>query len=484
VPSNECDVFINNDGSIDVEYRINFLNKGKPIDIVDVGLPHPEYRLETAKAELRTSDGRAFQLTKIFPSTYIEVGVEVLLRDCEIQKGEQAEFYFRINVPDMVFKDDADPDYASVNFVPTWFAPELVTGKTHLVVKFHFPQGVSKDEPRYHGVENAPQKMGFENNRFTYTWVIEEAEQKPYKFGASFPKKFVGKTTESWRYNPKWLTGEKRSGGSSSKPSLGSGPIIFTFVVLLYAALSILTTYINRNKYKRQYIPPSIGIESAGARKGLKPCEAAVVLQLPPEQIIGIAILELVEEGVIRVDSISPLDIKPLRRTERLEPYQQSLVEALTANVSDKVRQLKIEGAFVALVKKVKSAMTGYSFKDTKEYYRDMVKYASEKLGSGDLKYITWGLLENEKDLEDSIRDKVVSQRRARYPFLVYDNYWWSPFHRRFLFREDSYKNVLMSTNPRAYQALTSTGRGGRGGFGGCACACAGCACACAGGGR
>ncbi|MCX7704577.1 MAG: hypothetical protein N2234_10890, partial [Planctomycetota bacterium] len=333
VPLNESAVYINSDGSLDVEYRIVFKNKGKPIDIVDIGLPHPQYRLETARAELRYPDGRSFRLATIRVSTYIEVGVEVPLTGCEIPKGEQAEFYFRVNVPNMVFKDDVDSNYASVNFVPTWFAPELVSGKTHLIVRFYFPEGVKEDEARYHGADNAPQEMGFKENRFAYTWVVERAEQKPYKFGVSFPKRFVGKVDDSWRYDRKWLTGGARKGDASSAgdgiKAMVSSLLVFGVWCLGIAA--VVASFFHKKKLRRRYIEPTIGVEGMGERKGLRPCEAAVVLELPAEQIIGIAILELVEEGIVKINSVSPLKVEVLKDVSQLEGYRKKLVEAMGA---------------------------------------------------------------------------------------------------------------------------------------------------------
>ena len=54
VDKNLSYVTINADGSADVEYWLTFTNLslGQPVDIVDVGLPHEHYRLDTAQADI------------------------------------------------------------------------------------------------------------------------------------------------------------------------------------------------------------------------------------------------------------------------------------------------------------------------------------------------------------------------------------------------------------------------------------------------
>lgn len=493
VVRNRCDVWINRDGSIDVEYNIEFENYGRPIDVVDIGLPHPGYRLRTAKAELIDRNGTVHTLTDIRPSTYIEVGVEVHLHGAAIPDGETAKFHLRINVPDMVFPDTADDDYASVEFVPTWFAPNFVSGGTLLVVKFHFPEWVGPNEPRYHGIENPPQKMGYEGDRFTYAWMVEDAEQRPYRFGASFPKKGMRKTAEFWRYNREWLFGGRRSTSSSGSSRWsfarfleeGGGSLLIIFIII---AVSLTATYLRRHRVKRQYISPRLAVEGVGVRKGLSPAEAAVLLELPPGKIVGIAILDLVEKGIIRIESVSPLKVELLKDEKELEPYQRRLVEALTEHDKRTARQERIKGAFILLVRRVQKKMIGYSYRETKRHYERIVDESADALASGDLKFVCWSLLTDDRDLEDALKERVEVERRRHYPFLTYDDYWWMPFRRRFIYDSESFcRDVLKVTNPRAYAVLTGpSGGGGFSGFGGCACACAcaGCACACAGGGR
>jgi len=484
VKRNCSSVWIKWDGSIDVEYDIEFENFGRPIDVVDIGLPHPNYRLGTAEAEIILPDGTTHKLSDIRPSTYIEVGVEVHLHEHSIPKGESGRIHFRINVLEMVFPDTADADYASVEFIPTWFAPEFVSGGTHLVVKFHFPVGVRAGEPRYHGVGNAPQEMGYENGRFTYTWVVEDAEQRPYRFGASFPKRGMRRVAESWRYNREWLDGGSRGTSSSG----GTGGDFMRYIQLyfylgMFALVAITTvfSYLRRKRLRRQYIPPRLAVEGVGVRKGLSPAEAAVLLELPAEKIVGIAVLDLVEKGIVRIDSVNPLKVELLKKEEELEPYQKKFVEALVKKGGRDLRQERIKGGFVLLVKSVQRKMAGYSYRETRDYYERMV----DALAAGNLRFVCWSLLTDERDLEDAVKERVETQRRRRYPFLVYEDFWWTPFQRRLIYDSDALcKGVLKTTNPSAYAALTSSGRGGGGFGGGCACACAGCACACAGGGR
>ena len=88
-------------------------------------------------------------ITRIQPSEYIDVGVECHLRSSAIPPGGTGTFEFSCVMPNMIYKDTTDKQYASLQIRPTWFDPELQTGTTELKVALHLPPGVLPDQVRY-----------------------------------------------------------------------------------------------------------------------------------------------------------------------------------------------------------------------------------------------------------------------------------------------------------------------------------------------
>ena len=187
VDKNISHVYINRDGSVDVEYWLTFTCQSgyHSIDIVDIGMPNDYYDLSSVRADIG-----GVQLTDIRPSEYVKPGVEIHLGSKAIQGGQTGTLHARFNVPRMVYYDDEDESYASVEFVPTWFDEDFVRGTTYLKVSFHFPPGVTGDRTKWHYQEFTSTSLV--DDRLVFTWVNEEASgAKPYQFGVSFPNQYV-----------------------------------------------------------------------------------------------------------------------------------------------------------------------------------------------------------------------------------------------------------------------------------------------------
>jgi hypothetical protein len=188
----KLEVFVQTDASARLKYEITFRNEpsAHPIDIVDVGLPHGRYNTGNMAAKI---DGR--QVSGICKSEYIDIGVEVHLGGSSIAPGRRGTFEFECTMPDMVYQDTTDRNYASLQIKPTWFDPNLQTGSTNLRIAVHLPPGVEAEEVRYQN----------ENTRYHDLVVFGEGDQQHVvavwqyeghwlsknnpKVGVSFPKR-------------------------------------------------------------------------------------------------------------------------------------------------------------------------------------------------------------------------------------------------------------------------------------------------------
>ncbi|HIE57829.1 MAG TPA: hypothetical protein EYP88_06330, partial [Anaerolineales bacterium] len=208
---NYVDVYWNADGSMSLYYQMTFYNdpSGHSIEYVDLGLPTDDYDAASISANVDGQD-----VAYISASEYEGngIGVAIALGSASIPPGRTGTVNIWVGkIRDVLFIDDKDDAYASAVFVPTWFGSQYVYGTTDLQVTYHMPPGVQPDEPRWHAApEGFPEQpiTGHDNHRrITYTWRNPTANgYTQYKFGASFPVKYVpagtvSKPTFSDRHN-------------------------------------------------------------------------------------------------------------------------------------------------------------------------------------------------------------------------------------------------------------------------------------------
>lgn len=535
------DVYINEDGSASLQYEFVFANSpgASPIDYVDVGLPNPEFNVDTITAEV---DGRA--ITDISRSGYQgsgNAGVALGLGSRAIQPGQTGRVRMFVGYQGrMVFPDTQDPEYASTNFSPTWFGSEFVEGTTELTVRFHLPPGVQPEEPRWHaaprGWADEPMTALDDEGRVLYTWSNATAEpDRQYEFGASFPRSYL---TEEAVTRPNFSESVEESLGVNVEDLIGFGLCcgIFGFVIVV-----IVASFRSSQTRRMQYLPPKIAIEGHGIKRGLTAVEAAILLEQPLDKVLTMILFGVIKKEAASVTKRDPLEIsvtKPL--PEGLHPYEVSFLEAFDGKNSAP-RRRQLQNMMVELVKSLGQKMKGFSRKETIAYYRDIMNRAWAQVEAAQTpevrseKYnevMEWTMLD--RRYEDRTRDIFRTGP-------VYTPVWWPRYDPTFgrgmaagrpatsapstggsggggfsmpqlpgsqfaasvvggaqSFATSVVGNltdftggVTNKTNPVPVTTTSSgsRGSGGRSSGGGgcacaCACACAGCACACAGGGR
>ncbi len=196
VPQEVVHVYLENDGTLTLDYTITFQNspKASPIDAVDIGLPTDSYWESEIHAEI---DGQPLPDAYITPSPYVTYGLAVNLEEYAIPPGESGTLHVTIsNVAAEYYPDTTAPNDASFKFSPNWFGTEFVTGRTDLSISFHLPAGVGPNEARWHQAPtdfpDKPETSLDEAGRVTYTWHGESASAaRQYVFGLSLPRQYV-----------------------------------------------------------------------------------------------------------------------------------------------------------------------------------------------------------------------------------------------------------------------------------------------------
>ncbi len=523
-----ADVFVNEDGSISIEYSMDLVNQpgAHIIDYVDIGLPNNNYVLSSI-----TADVNGVPITDITKSDYVDIGVALGLGANAIQPGQKGTVHvFVATVNKSLYPSDVKTSepYASLEFSPSYFGSQYVTGNTDMTVTLYLPVGLKSDEPKYHIPKNWPgsdkPESGFDNvGGIYYRWHAANANAyTKYTFGASFPSRNL---PESQIVKPPAISIDT----SAICPALICLGFLGFFVLTIYSAT------IGAKKRKLKYLPPKISVEGHGIKRGLTAVEAAILMEQPMDKVLTMILFSVLKKEAAEVINRDPLEIKAVDPLpEGLHDYEEKF---LTAMVKDKKeKRLAMQAMFVDLVNSVSKKMKGFSRKETVSYYRDIMEKAWNQVETAQTPEVKsqkfdenmdWTMLD--KQFDNRTRDTFGSG-----PVFV-PIWWWryDPGVRPTSFggvRPQAMPSVgsgkttinlpnlpgadfaaSITNGVQAFSAgvigdinsftgaitnktnpipKTSSGRSSSGGgrSGGsscaCACACAGCACACAGGGR
>lgn len=520
-------VFWIEDGTLAIDYLFTFSNDSfaSPIDYVDVGIPNANYNLQDIKADI---NGRT--LKDIAQSPYVKPGAAVGLGANAIQPGKTGVVHVNIAKVNRVLRTDSqDKDYASAVFSPTWFGSDYTHGTTDITVIYHFPMGVTPDEPHWHaapaGWQTQPITGYDDQGRIIYTWRNNNASPSiQYTFGASFPKKYVPASAivqpSVWELL-----------GISPESAVGYTVCCGFFV---FFVLVIVLGIRGSQRRKLQYLPPKITIEGHGIKRGLTAVEAAILLEQPLDKIFTMILFGVIKKGATEVISREPLKLKIASPfPEDLRPYEMDFLKAFQSE--DKAAQRSaLQEMMIELVKSVSQKMKGFSRKETLDYYRSIVDRAWNQVESADTPQVKSQKFD--ETLEWTMLDRNYDDRTRRVfrEGPVFVPMWWPHFDPTYRpissspskpipvssgqaggltlphlpgsdFAASMVKGVqdfsagaignltdftsrvTNKTNPIPPTTSRSSyqSHGGGGGCAcACACACAGCACACAGGGR
>jgi hypothetical protein len=275
-------------------------------------------------------------------------------------------------------------------------------------------------------------------------------------------------------------------------------------------------------KRLKDYLPPRIGIETGGIKRGLTPAEAALLQKLPLPRVLLLIIFGLLKKEMLAIKEIADKEFH-FTYQKKAEPelldYEKEFIAAIGAD--NRLNKSLLRPLFTTMIKNLQTKMAGFSRRETNMYYQsimnkawDQVKNApKEKLPAELAASLEWLAMDNEYEskLSPYTDDKLFLPGRSIY--------WYHHFPQqasgtggshasgkgysqtvsgaasRFVQSMEAFSTVLVGDAVAFTSAVTrvtnpppvasSSGSGSHGGSScACACACAGCACACAGGGR
>ncbi|NIM92685.1 MAG: hypothetical protein GTO18_03085 [Anaerolineales bacterium] len=527
------DIFWESDGTARIEYEITFTNdpSADPIEYVDIGVPTSKYSITGIDAWI---NGRP--ITDLEPSPYVVPGVALGLGPNAIKPGETGVVSVSITgVRDVLYVEDQE-DYASALFAPTWFDADQVIGDTEILVRFHLPPGVQPDEPRWHESpsgwpQDAPSTSLDEDGRVVYAWYNPDADGSTiYVFGASFPSEYIPAQILITP-TPVSVGGTIGNIGDALGGFCCVGGIVLLFIFFIFIGV------FSQRRRKLAYLPPKLSIEGHGIKRGLTAVEAAILLETPLDRILTMILFALIKKDAATVVKEDPLEIEETKpRPEGLRVYEADFLDAM-AKKKRVERERALQALMVKLVKSVQKKMKGFSLKETRAYYKSIVKKAWHQVETAETPEVKSERYADALEWEMLDDDFDGRTRRTFGTGPVFLPIWWGAYRpstvrpsagrvsstptrtsvshskgggvslpslpgaefassivtgvqttANGLVRNvvDFTGGVTKTTNPPPPPSTYSGGRssGGGGCACACACACAGCACACAGGGR
>jgi hypothetical protein len=427
----QLQVFVQPDAPARLVYDITFRNYGAPIDVVDIGLPHDNYSLGNMSAAINGAP-----LTDIRRSTYIDIGVEIHLGQRAIQSGDTGTLHFEATIPDLVFQDTTDADYASLQITPTWFDSDIVTGLSDIRIAIHVPEGVEPDELRYQRVPYTAVAL-FEE-RAVAIWEFSDARAtQSYLVGLSFPNRVMERVirmtlldlTRRWLdTNPEvavmlgvialglfaWLFFRFSGGTGCTVFFILAGAMVALFFVsplMLLPAIPVLIALVAYNEFNlrkktKTYLPPIAHVEGGGIKRGLTAPEAGVLLELPLHKILTLVVFGLLEKNLVEPVAQDPLtvsvrepyrtwqdaearrSIKKRRQMRRraateegtsLHTYEDRFLDMLEQHPNKPVEKIDFTDAMEFLLKSTVTKMKGFDLEETQAYYRRVMTRAMEQ---------------------------------------------------------------------------------------------------------
>ena len=432
-------------------------------------------------------------LRSIQRSSYIDVGVEVDLAGYAIRSGGRGVFRFECVMPDMVFGDTTDKEYASVQIRPTWFDPTLQTGTTELKVAIHVPPGIAAADLRFQDERQRYSELvdRFGEGTSAHAVAIWESPQHQLnadnpKFGLSFPRNVMQRVVDksAWKLLIEWFAGNRKlqwwSGGlllgllafAFFRFSHGTGFVVFAVLagILVFAMVSspglhllcwpLLLPMAGLNEWflaRRRpptYLPAMATVEGGGIKRGLTAPQAAVLIELPLPKILTMVVFGLLKKGVLQLQSSNPpsVTVAPDYQTTRdarlqvasghgmvLHDYEQPFIDRLMQH-DGPVETCDLNEAMGGLIRSVAQRMQGFDLTATREYYQRIVKRA---------------FVEAESVGEIKQRDETVERN---FEWMMMDPDWTvilEDWHRR---GYDYWPRWTRTTSSGSHPSVPSTG--------------------------
>jgi hypothetical protein len=400
-------IFINQDGTIDLTYNISVTVTSGSMGGFYVGQPNHDFTI----GEARDQNGNS--LTVNDASSGGEYRVDVLFNP-RIQAGQSIWFQVTTNVAGMISNDTTNPGNFGMQFIPQWISDVPISD---VRVQIVLPPDVTVSDVKttetfYNGTSTVEGKLAV----YWEKPVIEANEQ--FLVGVSFPSRFMP------NYNP-----PQSSGGID----FGIFGIILGVVGVLFAL--VIFVLIIRAASKISYASPKVSMETLGVKRGLTAVEASYLLDLKPPQIVTEILYSLLQKRAVwaketkpslKLQVLAPFENKTGTKDNPLRYYEIDFLNSIKPEGT--LDEDKLAHTIMFLRDTVEQKLQGYSRKDTVDYYRKITAQVwtqVEQAGTVELssnaydEQLLWLLL----DPNQRARTETVFRDRVIQPNPLW--FWW-----------------------------------------------------------
>jgi len=405
-------IFINQDGTIDLTYNITLTVSSGVVHGFYVGQPKADF------IPGESVDQYGHTLAVADASSGNDYRVDVTL-DQPLNAGNSIWFTVTTNVAGMIYNDTTNQGNYGMEFAPQWTPVPINDVRVQIVL----PTGVTVNE-----LKTLPDKFwnstSIVEGRTAVFWqipVLQPNEQ--YLLGISFPASALPDYTPS----------------SPSGGGLG-GLETIALIILPIIALIVIMAVVQVAR-KSSYSTPKIGMETLGIKRGLTAVEASFLLELKPTQIVTEILYSLLQKRAVWAESTNPslkLRIMPDYESKTgtdenpLRYYEIDFLHAVKTDGA--LDEEKLAHTIMFLRDTVEQKLRGYSRRDTIDYYRKIVAKAwtqveqagTQKLSSKAYdEQLLWLML----DPNYASRTETTFRNRVFEPSPLWFWYWYGYSH-------------------------------------------------------
>lgn len=395
-------IFINDDGTIDLTYNLTVTVIQGSLTAFDLGQPNRDFTIGEA-VDQYGNQLRTYSYTPDVASVDF---------NRPLVEGETIWYTITTNVAGMISNDTTNPGNYGMQFIPQWIEDVPIND---VRVQIVLPMGVQVGDVKT--TETFYNGTSIVEGRLAVYWERPQiAAGERFMVGVSFPA----------RYLPNYTPTEGEDDFS---------PLLVALVVFVVVAVIFLFIFIVAKMSKSSYQTPKISMETLGIKRGLTAVEASYLLDMKPPQLVTEILYSLLQKRAVWVE-----ENKPSLKLKVLPPYENKVgtkENPLRYYEIDFLNSLKADGTLdeeklaktvMFLRDTVEEKMKGYSRKDTIDYYRKIVAQAwaqVEQAGTPELasnaynEQLLWLMM----DPNQRTRTETVFHDRPFQPQPLW--FWW-----------------------------------------------------------
>ncbi len=346
-------IFINQNGTIDLTYNITLTVTSGTIHGFYVGQPKSDFTIGQAVDQY----GNNLPVADV--SSGSDYRVDVTLNP-PLTAGQSIWFTVTTNVAGMISNDTQNPGNYGMQFAPQWTDIPINDVRVQIVL----PPGATTTDVKT--TQNFYNSTSTVEDKLAVFWQIPvlQANQQ-YIVGVSFPAKYMPD------YNP-----PQASGGFGSLANIA--PLIVLPIIAIIVIIAVVGV-----ARKSTYASPKVSMETLGVKRGLTAVEASYLLDMKPTQIVTEILYSLLQKRAVWAQ-----ETKPALKLQVLAPYANKTGTAenpLRYYEIDFLNSLKADGTLdeeklahtiMFLRDTVEQKLQGYSRQDTVDYYKKIVDQA------------------------------------------------------------------------------------------------------------